>query len=147
MKFSLKLLPAALLCLALLPSCSTRTVTGGYEDSPDGKFRLWVRTFGAYRRAFVDRTPKTIRVRFVEILGDKNNWNEKLLLEREYHFTCADVGLKTSWDTNNNLTAVVYDWPSGMVESDAQKQGIPSNYIATLRFQFDKGSGKFTEQK
>ena len=85
-------------------------------------------------------------MRLVEVLGDKNNWNEKLLFEKEYHFTCADVDLKTSWDTNNNLTAVVYDWPDGVVESAAKKQGIASNYIATLRFEFDKNTGKFTER-
>jgi hypothetical protein len=146
MKSPSKLLLVPLVCLALLQGCS-RTVTGGYDDSPDGKFRLWVRTFGAYRHAFVDRTRKTIRVRLVEVIGDKNNWNEKLVFEKKYHFTCADVGLETSWDTNNNLTAVVYDWPDGLVESDAEKQGIASNYIATLRFKFDKNTGKFTEQR
>src|SRR5690242_3481887 len=146
MKSAAKLLLVPLLCLALLPGCS-RTVTGGYEDSPDGKFRLWVRTFGAYGRAFLDRTRKTVSVRLVEVLGDKNNWNEKSLFEKEYHFTCADVGLRTSWDTNNNVTAVVYDWPDGVVESDAKKRGIASNHIATLRFEFDKNTGKFTERR
>jgi hypothetical protein len=95
MKSPTDLLLVPLLCLALLPGCS-RTITGGYEDSPEGKSRLWVRTFGAYSRAFVHRTRKTVRVRLVEVLGDKNNWNEKLLFEKQYHFTCADVGLKTS---------------------------------------------------
>jgi hypothetical protein len=147
MNISTKLLLLPLVCLVLLAACSSRTVTGGYEDSPDGKFRLWIRKFGAYGRAFVDRTEKVVHVRLVEILGDKNNWNEKLLFEKDYHFTCADVGLQTSWDANHNLTAVVYDWPDGVVESDAEKQGIKSNYIATLSFEFDNKTGKFMERR
>lgn len=146
MKFPAKPLPFLLLCLALIVGCS-RTVTGGYEDSPDGKYRLWVRTFGAYGRAFVDRTPKTIHVRLVELLGDENNQNEKLLFENDYRFTCADVCLQASWDTNNNVTAVVFDWPGGVTGSNAKKQSIASNYIATLRFDLDKSTGNFTERK
>src|SRR5438067_12739014 len=98
-----------LFCIAMLVGCS-RTVTGGYEDSPDGKYRLWVRKFGAYGQAYVDRTPKTIRIRLVKVLGDKNHWQEKLLFEKNYRFTCGFVDMDTTWDKENNLTLVVYDW-------------------------------------
>lgn len=41
----------------------------------------------------------------------------------------------------------VYDYGDGVLESEAQKQGIPSNHIATLLFQLDKQTGKFREKK
>jgi hypothetical protein len=134
-----------LFCVSLLLGCS-RTVIGGYEDSPDGKYRLWVRTFGAYGHAFADRTSKTIRIRLVEVIGDKKNWEEKALFEKKYHFKCSDVVLNSSWDKQNNVTVIVYDW-GGMPRSDAQKQGVASNYIATLAFAYDKATGKFVERK
>lgn len=83
----------------------------------------------------------------VEVIGDKNNWDEKLLFEKKYRFKCGDVSTKTSWDKQNKLTLVVYDWGDGTLESDAQKQGIASNHIATLVFAYDKTAGKFTERK
>ena len=146
MKRFINLLLLPLFCFGIFGGCS-RTVTGGYEDSPDGKYRLWVRTFGAYGRAFVDRKSKTLRVRLVEVIGDKNKWDEKLLFEKEYHFKCADVGLETSWGAQHSLTAIVYDWPDGVVESDAKKQGLASNFIAKLTFEFDQKTGKFTEKR
>ncbi len=80
----------------------TRTVTGGYEDSPDGNYRVWVRTFGAYGHAFTDYTRKTVRLRLVEIIGAKTNWQEKPLFSKEYHFQGSDVMVNTSWDADDN---------------------------------------------
>ena len=115
----------------LLLGCS-RTVTGGYEDSPDGKYRVWIRNFGAYGRAFTYRTRKIVRISLVEIVGAKTNWDEKLLFTKEYHFKCADVMVNTSWDKEDNLTAVVYDYAPGMSWESARKAASPSNYIATV---------------
>jgi hypothetical protein len=50
--------------LWFLPSCS-RTVLGGYQDSPAEKFRVYGRIYGAYCRSFRDNTRKTIRVSIV----------------------------------------------------------------------------------
>jgi hypothetical protein len=125
-------------------------VTGGYEDSPDGRYRLWVRTFGAYGHAFSERTRKTIRIRLVERIGDTDAWDEKLLCEKTYHFKCADFDLKPLWGTNHNLTVVVYAWDAwedATSDADAQKRGVASNYIATLTYDFDKNAGMFTEGK
>lgn len=126
--------------------CS-RTVTGGYEDSPDGKYRVWVRAFGAYGRAFLERTRKTVRIRLVEVIGAKTNWNERPLFTKEYHFTCSDVMVNTSWDKEDNLTAVIYDYPPGVYWEDARKEGTPSNYIGTIALLLDKKTGKIHEKK
>ena len=125
----------------------TRTVTGGYEDSPDDQYRVWIRTFGAYGHAFLERTPKTVRISLVQSIGAKTNWNEKSLFTKEYHFTCSDVMVDTSWDKEDNLTAVIYDYPPGVYWETARKKRIPSNYIATVSFILDKQTGTVHERK
>ena len=149
MKRSPILLVLSLVCVGVFLGCS-RTVTGGYEDSPDGNYRLWIRTFGAYGHPFSERTSKTMRLRLVQRIGDTNSWDERLLCEKTYHFKCADFGLKTSWSQENSLIAVVYAWDTwDAAESDSGKQrpGVVSNYIATLTFKFDKKGANFTETK
>lgn len=132
--------------LAGFLGCS-RTVTGGYEDSPDGKYRVWVRTFGAYGHAFTDHTQKIIRLRLVEVVGNRTNWQEKPLFTKEYHFKCSDVMMNTSWDKEDNFTAVIYDYPPGVYWEDARKAGSPSNYIATVSLILDKQTGEVHEKK
>ncbi len=141
------LLPLA--CVVVFLGCS-RPVTGGYEDSPDGKYRLWIRTFGAYGHAFSERTRKTIRIRLVEKIGGTNSWDEKLLCEKTYRVKCADFGLNTSWSQKHSVTAVVYSWDSwedAELDTSVTKPAAESNYIATLTFEFDKNSGNFAEKK
>lgn len=129
-----------------LLGCS-RTVTGGYEDSPDGKYRVWIRNFGAYGHAFTDRTRKIVRIRLVGIIGAKHKWEEKLLFTKEYHFQCSDVMVDTSWDKEDNLNAVIYDYAPGVYWEDARKAGSPSNYIATVSLILDKQTGTVHEKK
>jgi len=109
-----------------------------------------MRTFGAYGHVFSEPTSKTLRLRLVERIGGTNNADEKLLCEKTYHVKCADFGLKTSWNQEHILTTVVYTWDSWeAAESDGGKlrQGVASNYIATLTFNFDRKSAKFIETK
>lgn len=132
--------------LAGFLGCS-RTVTGGYEDSPDGKYRVWVRTFGAYGHAFTDHTRKTIRMRLVEVIGSETNGDERLLFTKEYHFECSDVVVHISWDKEDNLTAVIYDYAPGVYREDARKAGSRSNYISTVSLILDKQTGRILERK
>ena len=124
----------SLVCVGVVFGCS-RTETGGYEDSPDGNYRLWIRTFGAYGHAFSEPTSKTIRLRLVERIGGTNSWDEKLLCEKMYHFKCADFGLKTSWSQEHSLTAVVYawdTWEAAKADGGKRRLDVASNYIATF---------------
>ena len=125
----------------------TRTVTGGYKDSPDGKYRVWVRTFGAYGHAFLDHTRKTVRLTLVEIIGPERNGDERPLFTKEYHFQGSDVLVNTSWDTEDNLSAVIYDYAPGVYWEDAQKAGSPSNHIATVSLDLDKHTRMVHEKK
>src|SRR5258705_9820196 len=145
MKLSLALFVLLLTVIGLL-GCS-RTVTGGYEDSPDGKYRVWIRKFGAYGQAFTDHTRKIVRLSLVEVIGASTNWNERPLFTKEYHFKCSDVMVGTSWDKEDNLTAVIYDYAPGVYSEDARKAGSPSNYIATVSLILDKQTGKVHERK
>jgi len=107
----------------------------------DSNFRrIWACLFGAHQEDD-STTPRG---------GGTNSWDEKLLCEKTYHYKCADFGLKTSWNQERNLTAVVYAWDTWeAAKSDDAKRtpGVVSNYIATLTFNFDKKSAKFIEKK
>jgi hypothetical protein len=51
----------------------TRTVVGGYDNSPDKKYCLDFRTFGAYGHAFVDNTTKTLRITIFPEMGSTHS--------------------------------------------------------------------------
>ena len=120
-----------------------RVVTGGYADSPDGKYRCWMRQFGPYNYSLIDRY--TIRIRLAEVL-DKTNWLEKPLFTKEYRFKNPHVQVAPSWDKEDNLTIVLYDYGHGVSREAALKAGSPSNVIATVSLIMDKETGRYHEK-
>ena len=132
--------PAFAVAALVLSAGCTRTVVGGYTDSPDKKYRVYGRTYGAYGRAFVDETSKKFRVTIVT--GDTN---ETLLLRKEYHVRGSDVSWDASWDQHNNLTVVVYDYGRGLDRVDASKRGSPTNHLLTLVYRLDSKTRSFSE--
>lgn len=128
-------------CVAILVGCS-RTVLGGYEDSPDGKYRLFVRLFGAVGHAFVDRTGKTI----LFSINATNNY-EHLLFRKEYRVKGSDICWNSTWDKEDNVTVVLYDYRPGVSHFDAMAKAVPTNYICTFVFRRDSKTGTFKEQE
>jgi hypothetical protein len=130
-----------LFCLVTAFLGCSRTVTGGYTDSPDNKYRLYLRTFGAYGHAFDDNTSKTLRITIVE------NDNPKVtLFTKDYSIRGSSVSCNSIWDKEDNVTVVAFDYGPGVDRSDGESNGSPTNHIRTLAFRFDPKSGKFTEQ-
>jgi hypothetical protein len=119
--------------------CS-RTVTGGFTDSPDKKFRMYGRTYGALGVKFIDKTRKTVRISIVA-----SDSAETLLYRREFHIKGSDVGWDCTWDKDDNATVVIYDYPPNVYWEDAVKAGIPSNHLATVSLTFEKKTGKFRD--
>jgi hypothetical protein len=112
------------LAVALL-GC-TRTVTGGFSDSPDRAFRVCGRVYGALGRSFNDDTAKTVRISIVKI-----DSQETLVFRQEFRVRGGGgVGWHCVWGTNNNLVVTI--------------QGEPS---ARLSLVFDRQTGKFREVK
>lgn len=136
-------LTASMAVLAVFLGCS-RIVTGGYADSPDGKYRCWIRQFGPYNHALFDRY--TIRIRVVEVI-DKTNWVEKPLFTRQYRFTNPDVQIDPSWDKDGNFRMVLYEYGRGVSREAALKAGSPSNLLAAVSLSMDKKTGEYHEQK
>ena len=125
----------------MIPGCS-RTVTGGFEDSPDKKFRMYGRVFGALGKAFMDETPKTVRISVVT-----NDSEERLLFRREIHVKGSDVSWDCIWDKEDNLSVVIFDYGPRVYSEDAQKKGTRSNLLATVSLIRDKQTGTFKERK
>src|SRR5437867_1671922 len=106
-----------LLLIAVLGAtgCS-RTVHGGFVDSPDKKYRFYGRVYGAYGRSFLENTAKTVWISIVA-----NDANETLLFRKEYRVNGSDVGWDATWDNQDNLTVVIYDYGIGVESADAKK--------------------------
>lgn len=136
---------AALMFLLLglattLIGCS-RTVTGGFTDSPDKKYRMYERVFGAYGHAFIDNTGKTVVISIYA-----NDKNQTLLFRREYRVKGSDVGCDANWDEHDNLTVPIYDYGPGVQFHGLAKDEPPQRNIRTVFYQFDSKTGTFSEQ-
>ena len=128
-------------CVILSLLGCTRTVVGGYSDSPDKKYRVYGRMYGAYGRSFLDRTPKIVRVSIVMTAGI-----EKPLFKKEYRIEGSDVGWDATWDEHHNLTLVFFEYSAGVSRWDLDKKGAPTNYIRTVTYRFDSKTALFTEE-
>jgi len=124
----------------LLAGCS-RTVIGGYSDSPDTKYRVYGRIYGAFGHSFMDETDKKISISIVAAGG-----TEKLLFKREYRVHGSDVGWDGTWHDGTNLVIEIFEYPPGVNPWDLSKKGTPTNHIRTLTYFFDSKAGKFAEQ-
>jgi len=126
---------------ALWVAGCSRTVIGGYADSPDKKYRVYGRVYGEYGRSFLDETDKTIRVSIVAEGG-----SETLLFRKEYRVHGSDVGWDGAWHGSTNLVVVFFEYPRGVNRWDLTKQGTPTNHICTVTYLFDSKTGTFAEQ-
>jgi hypothetical protein len=115
-----------LIC-GVLVGCS-RTVTGGFSDSPDKSCRAYVKVYGAYGKKFVERSRKRVRITIVSGAAGENQ-----LLRREYLLTANDLGWVAAWDSNSSVRIVFYD-----SKPDA------TNHLRTLTFVTNE-SGGFSE--
>jgi len=127
--------------VTLLLGCS-RTVTGGFTDSPDKKYRMYGRVYGALGKAFLDETPKIVRISIVT-----KDSKETLIFRREIHVKGSDVSWDCTWNTADNVSVVVFDYGPHVYWEDARKAGTPSNYLASVSLIRDNQTGKFQEQK
>ena len=87
--------------MAICLGCS-RTVTGGFTDTPDKTYRMYGRVYGALGRKFTDDTDKTVRISIVT-----NDSQQTLIFRREIRVRGPMFGWDCSWDTNNNLVVTV----------------------------------------
>ena len=127
--------------VTLLVGCS-RTVTGGFDDSPDKKHRMYGRVYGALGKAFLDETRKTVRISIVT-----KDSEETLIFRREIHVKGSDVNWHCTWDKDDNVSVVVFDYGPRIYWEDARKAGTPSNYLASVSLIREKQTGKFQERK
>lgn len=124
----------------LVAGCS-RTVVGGFLDSPDEKYRVYVRTYGAYGHRFVDETAKVLRVTIV-----RNDGSGTILFKKEYRIRGSDIVANTAWDQRGNVVVILYDYGSGVVRSEGREKSYRTNYLRTIVCRFEPQRSTFADQ-
>lgn len=127
------------LVTALLGCC--RTEVGGFDDSPDKKYRMFGKVFGAPGRAYVDNTRKTVRISIYT-----NDEKITLLFRKAYRVKGSDVGWDATWDEHNNIAVVIFDYGPGVLFTGLKKDEPPKRYIRTMVYHLDSTTGTFTEE-
>ncbi len=125
--------------VALTLGC-TRTVLGGYSDSPDKKYRVYGRIYGAYGRSFLENTSKSVRITIVDPAKA-----EKILLRKQYQIKGSNVGWHALWDEQNNLKIVLFEYPPGVNRWDINQKAVPTNQIRSITFRCDRQMERFIE--
>ena len=133
------------LCLLFLTillnlGCS-RSVVGGYIDSPDKQYRVYGRVYGIYGRTLLDSPSKTVRISIVKAVG-----NETLLHKDEYSVSGFDVGWDTIWSEHGKLIVVIYDYGPGVEFHGLTKNEPQRKNIRTVIYRFDTNSDSFTKE-
>ena len=112
--------------------------------APDGSTtRICWTIHGAFGRSYIERTKKLVDVC---IKRGQLPQPQVLFLER-YKFFASDLGGDARWVSPDVVVVEFYDYGDGVSSYDARKAGTSSNHMATLIFQLDKQSGKFTENR
>ncbi len=132
---------ALLIIIGMLVGCGNRAAVGGFDDSPDGKYRVYCRIFGAFGHSFSDKTEKTVRVSVV--LKDND---EPLLFRREYTVWGSDVGVDTSWGAQEDISGVIFDYGPGVTFGGDITNEPPRRIISKFKYRFDKQTRKFVEE-
>ena len=139
MKAFVILVPLTL--LALCTGGCTRTYLSHGGASPDGYTELVVTCHGAVGRAYMAKSKKLVDV----WIGPLDN--STTLFSRRYKFTGSDVYWQVNWRSPNAVAVDLFDFGEGVLTSEGEKLGAPSNHIATLEFLKEKETGKFKEKK
>jgi len=104
-----------------------------------------MREFGPLSYSLINRY--TMRIQVAEVIANtKTNYVEKLLFTKRYRFKNS-VEIDTSWDKENNLKLVIYDYGPDVSRTDALQAGSPSNLLAIVSLVLDKKTGEYHEQK
>jgi hypothetical protein len=138
---SLLLKVLSLTLLATFCGCG-RIAVGGFEDSPDKKYRVGVGILGSYNHAFADYTRKTVDVSIYAGGGFKTN-----LLQRSYRVKGSDVGCDATWDGNDNVTVIIYDYGVGVSFHGLKKNEPRKRIIRRVVYRLDSKTGIFNEQE
>lgn len=131
---------AAVTAILFATAGCTRTVHGGFDDSPGKKYRLYGRVYGAYGKPFLADTWKTIRITIVSVEG-----GEKLLFTKEYRFRGFNVSWDSKWDGDYDLTVTISNLPPGGGVNVSQGPGPQSENLRIFRYRFDLKAARFVE--
>jgi len=131
-------------CLILMLVClcgcyHARTRHGGF--SADKRYELWVAGHGA-GKAYAKANGKHIYVRI------KDRETSAELFRQEFKFVAANLSWRVDWRSTNDITVEFFDYGDKIpVYDHDSRRSLTSNHVATLRFERDPVTGKFSEMK
>jgi hypothetical protein len=130
-----------MLPLLVFSGC-TRTVIGGYCDSPNQKYRVYVRVYGPYGRSFLETNRKTVRVTVADTRA-----KGATLLDQQYSVIGYDVASRVHWNGSDEVSVVIYDYGASHDRWEAKTTSLPTNTLRSLTFHLDVGKRTFSETK
>jgi hypothetical protein len=92
----------------------------------------------------IGRNRRSVRELWLSVYTNDGRWTE--LFAKSYCVRGSDVSWDCAWDTNDNVTVVLYDYGLGVSHYDLSPNSPPKRIIRTLRYHFDPNTGKFEEQ-
>jgi hypothetical protein len=127
--------------IVVATSCRSRTMVGGFSDSPDGRAKLLIGVHGAPGHAYDEETLKEI----VLEIKSKRRDEEALLAKRHYRVSASCLDWKVSWDNGTEVILTFFDYGPGLDSAEAKRDQKPIRVICTLRYRFDSQRRSYSE--
>ena len=112
-------------------------VGGNPEPSPDNRYAISTRAYGASGKAYSAKTKKRFRV----WIGPKTGSKPASAFEKTYVFLAGDMGWRVNWPGPDEVAVNLYE-----DNGEARSTQAPSNHVASLLFRKGTG-GRFVEVK
>ncbi len=130
-----------LVVLALLSFGCSRTVIGGFSDSPDKKVRVYGRCFGPIGRDYVVLSQKIVRITIVS-----NDLAEADMFSKDYRVHGAGVGWRVTWGHSKDLSIIIFDFGDAVTYLGPETNEPSKRILKRLSFQRDAATGLYKEQ-
>ena len=127
--------------ISVLAGCSRTYIGTGAQGvgSPDGISRLCVTSYGAYGRAYVEKSRKKI----VVWIGEGYGTNKVRLFSDSFTVVGSAVHWDVNWRSPDEVVVEVYDYGDGLLRSEGRR----SSTLATFNFRREKSGREFVYQK
>jgi len=136
--------PLFLLALGsvILCGCMHTEIGGNPEPSPDNRYVIATRGYGASGKPYVEKTKK----RFSVWIGPNGGSSSARPFKKTYVFAAGSLDWNVNWRGSEEVAVELFDYGDGVSSIDARKAGIPSNHVAALLFR-KRADGHFVEVK
>ena len=124
-----------------LGSGCTRTVVGGFVDSPGNTYRVYTRGFGGLGAAYVDETSKQYRI---SVVTTGSIGSEKDVGEVMFDFpAAARLSSKITWTGEKEFAVQFFDYGDGVSGYDVKNDPSKRRKLGVAVFTYSEETGCF----